>query len=257
MGIDIRLGDCLELIKDIPDNTIDCVVTSPPYNKRGLLGNQSKRTDMSIWKSGDISYDEYGDDMDEEKYYEWQVTLLNELYRVLKPSGSVFYNHKVRRFNSTAYFPTQVFDCNLNLYQMIVWDRCGSTNMCDRFLFPTTELIFWMTKDSPKVYKERCDFKSEIWKIPPKPDSEHPAPFPIEIPTNCILLTTDIGDTVLDPFSGSGTTACACKGTNRNYIGFEISKNYVEMSEERVKNYIRGQSNIYKSENNFDKNSLW
>lgn len=253
--IDIRLGDCLELFKSIEDNSIDLIVTSPPYNKRGLQGNQLKNS--QIWSAGDIQYDSYGDDMKEEEYYKWQVDILNECYRVLKPTGSVFYNHKVRRFDSMAHFPNWVFDSKLKFYQMITWDRMSNANVCDRFLFPNTELIFWLTKDSPKVHKDKAMFKNEVWRISPKADSEHPAPFPIEIPTNCILLTTDVGDTVLDPFSGSGTTGCACKGTNRNYIGFEISQKYVDISKERINNYIDGQSNIFKCDVCTNKAGLW
>lgn len=63
----IKLGDCIELMKDIPDNSIDCIITSPPYNKKGLKGGRTK-IGNNIWKNFNIDYDEYNDNLKEEEY---------------------------------------------------------------------------------------------------------------------------------------------------------------------------------------------
>lgn len=89
-------GDCLEKLKLIEDNSIDCIVTSPPYNK-GCKAGDAKKYKNKIWNPS-ISYDVYSDDMPEEEYEKWQIEVMNELWRTLKLSGSVFYNHKIRRW---------------------------------------------------------------------------------------------------------------------------------------------------------------
>ena len=220
-------SDCMEYLSSVSDNTFNAIVTSPPYNKGSNVHNSH------FWH-GVIDYDTYIDDMPDNDYIIWQVNLLNECYRVLKPNGSMFYNVKVIRRGGIARFPDYIFNSNFNLYQMIVWDRGGAVDFNNRYLSPTTELIFWLVKDSPKVNKNAAIYKTEVWKIPPTKGMNHPATFPIELPYNCILLTTDENDIVYDPFTGSGTTGVACKLLNRNFIGTEISENYVSIARKSI-----------------------
>ena len=230
--IDLRVGDCLELMKNIPDNSIDCVITSPPYNKGGVA--------KSVVKTGQwvrkIAYNSYDDNMPEDEYYKWQVKILDECYRILKSNGSVFYNHKVRRFDNQAHFPKWVFDTKLKFYQMIVWNRNSSVDVNSNYLTPTTELVFWFSKDKPKVFKNNAMYTKEVWEITPTANKYHPAPFPLKLAENCVLLTTEKGDIVLDPFNGIGTTGVACKKYGRNYIGFDIDPYYIKLAEQRINN---------------------
>lgn len=228
MGYDVIKSDCIDFMKSVADNTFDCVVTSPPYNK-GNVGTASG----GVWDSY-IAYDEYIDDMPQEEYEQWQLNVLNELHRCLKPTGSVFYNHKIVRREGACIFPKFVLDSNFNLYQMIIWDRGNSPDVGNRHLLPTTELIFWLTKDKPKVYRNNIMYRSEVWKFPPSKKNDHPASFPLDLPYNCILLTTDENDLVFDPFTGSGTTGVACKMLNRNFVGTDISDNYVSLAKECI-----------------------
>lgn len=223
--------DCLEGLRKLDSNSVNVVVSSPPYNKGGLHKNSVNRN--SIWKSS-IDYDTYTDDMPEEDYYKWQIDILNECHRVLKEGGSVFYNHKIRRYNNKAYFPDFILQSNLNFYQMIVWDRGCVHDMNKEYLFPTTELVFWLTKGKPQVYKDNCHFQGEVWRIQPAESKLHPATFPEELAENCILLGSKEGDLVLDPFMGSGTTAVCAKRTKRNYIGFEISEKYCDIANKKL-----------------------
>ena len=224
MGFNIYKSDCMEYMKTVADNTFDCVVTSPPYNK-GNVGVAPHE----LWDSH-IAYDTYIDDMPQDEYEAWQLNILDELYRCIKPTGSVFYNHKVVRRDGGCVFPKFVFDSKLKLYQMIIWDRGNSPDVGNRHLLPTTELIFWMVKDSPNVYRNNAMYKSEVWKFPPSKKNKHPASFPLELPYNCILLTTQEGDLVYDPFVGSGTTGVAANKLKRDFIGTDISENYVNIS---------------------------
>lgn len=225
--------DCIKGMQQLPDNSIDLIVTSPPYNKKGLSGGRVK-IGNNIWKKFNIDYNLYEDNMSEDEYNKWQKLFLEECYRILKPNGSLFYNHKIRRHKNQAFFPTWVFDSPLKLYQMIVWDRRNCCDMRKDYLYPTTELIFWLTKGKPKVFKDNAEHQKEIWSIAPSKGDLHPASFPEELARNCIKLTTFEGDIVLDPFMGSGTTAIAAIETSRNYIGFEISKEYCEIAEKRI-----------------------
>lgn len=220
-------SDCIEYMKSIEDNTFDCIVTSPPYNKGSVVVSNS------IWDAH-IDYDEYKDDMPQKEYDAWQLNVLNEIYRCIKPSGSVFYNHKVVRKGGACIFPKFVLESNFNLYQMIIWDRGNSSNIRDLYLLPTTELIFWLTKDRPKVHKNNAIYRTEVWRFPPSKKNEHPASFPLELPYNCILLTTDENDLVFDPFVGSGTTGVACKMLHRNFIGTDISENYINLANNNI-----------------------
>lgn len=221
--------DCLSGMKNISDNSINTIITSPPYNKKGLSGK--KKIGNQIWSKFNIDYSTYGDDMNEEDYTNWQKEILNECHRILKPDGSMFYNHKVRRNKNIAYNPYElVRDTNFKLYQIIIWNRKNSPNIRKDILTPTTEYIFWLVKEKPKVFKDNLpkEFKSEVWDIPPIKQSGHPAPFHPLIPELCIKLTTEEDDLVLDPFMGSGTTASKAKELNRNFIGFEIDSSYIK-----------------------------
>lgn len=220
--------DCLQGMKALPDDFINTIITSPPYNKKGLSGK--KKIGNQIWKKFNIDYSTWSDDMNEEEYQKWQIDILNECYRILKKDGSMFYNHKIRRDSNIAYNPYEfISKSNFNLYQIITWNRKSSPNVRNDVLTPTTELIFWLVKDKPKVFKNNIpkEYRSEVWEISPIRQSSHPAPFHPLIPELCIKLTTEENDLVLDPFMGIGTTANKSKEFNRNFIGFEIDKNYI------------------------------
>jgi modification methylase len=214
--------DVLEGLKSIADNSIQTIVTSPPYNKYGL----------SRFNHRKIKYDVYEDNMNEDDYRNWQVEILNELVRVLKPGGSIFYNHKNRRVDCKEFTPHDwIFRSDANLYQTIIWNRNQSPSIFNTFLLPTYEYIFWFTKDrkTPKVHRDRLDTIKDIWNITPSRSKIHPATFPEKLVENCIILTSDEGDLVLDPFAGIGTTLNVADRLGRNSIGFEISKKYTDL----------------------------
>jgi site-specific DNA-methyltransferase (adenine-specific) len=213
--------DVLKGLSMLEDNSIDTIITSPPYNKYGL----------SKFGHRKIDYDVYSDDMKEEDYQQWQINIMNECHRVLKPGGSMFYNHKNRRVNCKEHTPHDwITKSNLNLYQTIIWNRNQSPSIFNTFLLPTYEYIFWFTKErkSPRVYRNRLDSIKDIWNITPSRSKIHPATFPEKLVENCVLLTTDEGDVVLDIFSGVGTTCNVSKRLGRDYIGFEISEKYIQ-----------------------------
>lgn len=235
INTNLILGDCLDKLKELDDNSIDLVVTSPPYNKKGLSGK--KKVGNNIWNKFNIDYNEYGDDMKEEKYQLWMIDVLNELYRVIKPTGSIFFNHKPRRHDNKVILPSTFIEkTKLNLYQLIIWNRKNSPNIRKDVLLPNTEHIYWLSKGKPSTYKENLEkqYNTEVWEISAEKQKEHPAPFPPQLVKNCINLTTIENDIVLDPFMGSGTTGEVCVHSNRNFIGIEMDEKYMEISKNRI-----------------------
>lgn len=228
--------DVLDGLKLLDDESIDLIITSPPYNKVGLNGIQKGKK----WnKTIDYDGDPQNDNMNENDYQEWQENILNEMYRILKKDGSLFYNHKNRIHKGEIISPYKwIFKTPFKIRQEIIWDRGSSQNVNRCRYIPSTELIFWLTK-SNKVRFDRSKetmFKNEVWNIIPQKNTEHPAPFPIDIPNN-IIPNISIGEkiTVLDPFMGSGTTALSAIKNNCNYIGFEKFQSYVDMANENIK----------------------
>lgn len=232
--------DCIEGLKQLEDNSIDLIITSPPYNKMGLNGFQKgKKWHGTIIYDNDVN----SDNMNEEDYQNWQIEFLTECFRVLKKDGSMFYNHKNRIHKGTIISPYKwLFKTPFLIRQEIIWDR-GSTHNVNRCRFlPTTELIFWLTKSSSPRFDRTLDtpFKNEIWSFPFQINTEHPAPFPLELPDNiihCVAKGETI--TVLDPFMGGGTTAIAAIKHNCNYVGFEKAENYCNLSQKNIENYIK------------------
>ena len=171
--------DVLEGLKKIDDNSIDLIITSPPYNKIGLNGIQKGKK----WnKTIDYDGDPQNDNMNEYEYEKWQLDILNELFRVLKEDGSLFYNHKNRIHKGEIISPYQwLLKSPFKIRQEIIWDRGSSQNVNRCRYMPSSELIFWLTKCNMVRFDRKRDtmFKNEIWKFIPEKGTEHPAPFPI------------------------------------------------------------------------------
>ena len=233
----IEQGDCLKLMKELPDNSIDCIVTSPPYNK-GFWSSNRNVNNFSFFKtkSRRITYGAFDDNLLPEEYEQQQRDFLAECLRVIKPTGSIFYNHIDILNKHQTIHPIWVYDFPLK--QIIIWNRKNTPKLDKSYFYPITEYVFWIQKDkNARTYFDRKNaiFNKSIWEINPDKKNEFPAPFPLELPTNCILSTTRVGDVVLDPFMGSGTTMIAAIKTNRHYIGFEIDNNYYNMANKRIK----------------------
>lgn len=244
--------DCLDGLSQLEDNSIDCIVTSPPYNKKGLLGkvksnknNINKKHDRytyhekgnHIWNKFEIDYNSYGDDMPEVVYQQWMISVLNEMNRVIKPDGSIFFNHKPRRHKNRSFLPTEfISQSDVNLYQLIIWNRRSSPNIRADILVPCTEHIYWLCKEKPKVYRNQIEkeYRGEVWEITPKKQADHPAPFPEQLVKNCVLLSTQENDIVLDPFMGSGVAAVVANTLDRQWLGFEIDEKYIEITQKAV-----------------------
>ena len=227
--------DSYEAVKDIPDNSIDLIVTSPPYNK-GFYANKNAKQ-SKVWNTLNgrkIAYDSFSDDMFPEDYEEWQKAVISECIRILKQSGSLFYNHKDIIYKGLIVPPKWVYDFKVR--QQIIWDRQSSCMIDPHYFMPANEWIYWIVKDEKKVFfdKEKSSFRTNIWRMNVD-KNPHPAPFPYIMAANIINCCSKEGDIVYDPFMGSGTTALASIKLGRHYIGSEISEKYVQMANEKIR----------------------
>ncbi len=225
-------GDSLTELKKIESNSVDLVVTSPPYNKNYWTRNRTKGT----WKRV-IEYDSISDMLEPEEYVKQQTDILNELVRVIKPTGSIFYNHMDILHKNNTIHPSYVY--NFNIKQIIVWDRGNTPSLTKEYFFKTTEWIFWIKKDwdaSPYFDKTQATHKKNIWRINKEKNNIHPAPFPEELVENIVKSCCPENGLVLDCYNGSGTTAVVCKKNNKDYIGIDISEEYIKMTKERLWN---------------------
>ena len=226
--------NCLETMSKIDDNFVDLIVTSPPYNKGYWSSNRNVNNGFKT-KSRRIEYDNFNDNLKPEEYIKIQKKIIEECLRILKPTGSLFYNHQPIQKLHQEINPLYIYDFPLK--QTIIWNRKNTPKIDKSYFFPIIEYIYWIQKTKTsrvKFNRKKSLFNKCIWDISPDVRNKFPAPFPIEIPLNCILSCTNKNDIVYDPFIGSGTTALACVLTKRNYIGSEISKKYFEIVNKRI-----------------------
>lgn len=212
-------GDCLELMKNIPDGSVDLVVTDPPYTmtKRG----KSCRPNWMPHNMGDNVF--VGAVPDTEIW-------MRECFRVLK-DGTHFYTfcntNDLRKYLNVAV------DVGFRLHNVITMIK--NTGMPNRWYLKNCELILFFRKGSAKpinnmTYRDwfRVDMPTQ------KTGKIHITQKPLEIITTFITNSSNDDAVVLDPFMGSGTTGVACVNTNRKFIGIELDKHYFDIAEKRI-----------------------
>jgi site-specific DNA-methyltransferase (adenine-specific) len=229
---DLRQGDCLDVMGKMSDGSVDLIVTSPPYNLGISTGGGLKGAKKSgLWKGSKLAdgYATYSDDKPREAYIAWQRAVLTEAWRLIPESGAIFYNHKPRIQAGEVQLPTD-FNPDLPLRQIVIWDRGSGMNHNLTNFTPSHEWIMIFAKPKFRLVKRAAD--KDVWRIAPAHGNAHPAPFPVEIARRCIQHTD--AKTVLDPFSGSGSTGVAALELNRRYVGIELDAGYLEQSRQRL-----------------------
>jgi len=234
----IICGDVLDIIKTIPDGSVDLVVTSPPYNLKNSTGNGMKDGRGGKWKNAELvnGYAECDDNMPHEQYARWQRECLTEMYRVIPDDGAIFYNHKWRVQNGRLQDRQDIVG-EFPVRQIIIWQRKGGINFNAGYFLPTYEVIYLITKPKFKL-APKANAHGDVWEFAQEMKNGHPAPFPVALIDRIISSTN--AQTVLDPFMGSGTTAVAALMNKRDYIGIELSREYCETAENRIEEFKRG-----------------
>lgn len=231
----------------MPENFLDLVVTSPPYNVD--LGNNKYHKNP---------YDLYNDNKEHQEYIRWLKSIFENLYPKLKTGGRLCINIGDGKNGAIPTSSDIIQACKEIGYipmTHIIWNKfqIGSRTAWGSWLSPSSpsfptqfEHILVFCKETNKL-KERgetdldrqefIDWSLALWNFQPENKQKvigHNAMFPIELPKRCIKMFSWINSLVYDPFMGAGTTALACKLNNRNFIGSEISREYCDITERRL-----------------------
>lgn len=253
-------GDCLEVMKDIPDGSVDMVLTSPPYDNLRTY-NGSLDWGESIWKQ-----------------------VIKELFRIIKDGGVIVWvvgDSIINGSESGTSFKQALFakECGFNLHDTMIYQKTGGSFPEKTRYTQSFEYMFIFSKGRPKTVNLITDHKNRwskrwspkssirqkdgtlkdrknrnttlnefgkrfnIWRITngygygssnEQLVRKHPATFPEKLAEGHILSWSNEGDTILDPFTGSGTTGVVCKNLNRNYILIEKEPQYVDICNARI-----------------------
>lgn len=230
----IICGDCVKIMKTMPDKSIDLVVTSPPYNLRNSTGNGMMNGSGGKWSNARLmqGYENYEDCMPHDKYVRWQRRCLTEMFRLIKDDGAIFYNHKWRVQNGILQDRQDILR-GFPVRQIIIWRRKGGINFNSGYFLPTYEVIYMIAKPKFKL-RPKANSYGDVWEFMQEMNNPHPAPFPVDLIERIVSSTS--ARVVLDPFMGSGTTAIASKNQGRDYIGIDISEKYCKMATTRLAN---------------------
>lgn len=227
-------GDCLDVMRGMPSGSVDLIFTSPPYNL-GVSSGGGMRNSVGTgrWKNAALAngYASYDDARDPRDYIAWQKEFLIECWRLLSPTGAIFYQHKPRGQNKVLQTPLDL-NPGLPVRQIIIWNRNNGFNFNNSYFLSTHEWITVFAKPDFRLTDEGKRLK-DVWTIKPERNNPHPAPFPVELPLTAIEATN--AKVILDPFMGSGTTGVAALRCGREFIGIELDPGYLKDAHERIR----------------------
>ena len=264
-GVTLFNGDCLYLMRKLPNESVDLVVTSPPY----CMGK---------------AYEDPHDDI--ETFRQQHISIFDDLYRILKPGGSVCwqvgYHISDKCVIPLDYVVYDIFSTEsakrehpFILRNRIIWTFGHGLNSTARFS-GRHEMILWFTKGKqrvfnldevriPQKYPGKRSYKgpnkgelsgnpfgknpSDVWEIPNVKakhieKTEHPCQFPVAIPQRLIRALAPVNGLILDPFMGSGSTGVSTVIEGRRFVGAEIKKEYYDIAIARITDAIDGKAKI-------------
>lgn len=237
-------ADALELLKEVPDESVDCVWTDPPYflSNDGFTCVAGKMVPVNkgAWdKSRGVAQD-----------HEFHRGWLSECYRILKPAGTVWVSGTHHVYLSVGF---AMMSLGYRILNDVTWEKPNPPpNLGTRTLTHSTETLLWATK-APKGSKHKYTFNYEtmreenggkqmktVWSFQAPRDDEkahgkHPTQKPVALVARCLRASTNEGDLVLDPFMGSGTTGVAALALRRRFIGIEQDETFAELAVRRLK----------------------
>lgn len=236
-------GNCLEVMDNLFDDKgefVDFIFADPPYflSNGGITCQNGKmvKVDKGDWDKS------RGADVNHDFNKQW----ISRCQKLLKPNGSMMVSGTMHVIYSVGFAMQQL---NMKLLNNIIWQKPNPPpNLACRYFTHSTETILWSAKTMKSKHlfnyplmKKINDNKQmkDVWNFTAPKKSEklfgkHPTQKPLDLLTRILLSATNENDLVLDPFNGSGTTGVACVTNNRNYVGIELEKSYIELTKKRI-----------------------
>ena len=252
--------DCVEGMRKLDNDSIDAVITSPPYDTMRTYGGVGEGWNFDKFKE-----------------------VAKEIARVLKPGGVCVWvvndetmngSESGTSFRQALYFKDE---CGMNIHDTMIWEKtCSGCLGSSNCYLQNFEYMFVFSKGDIKTFnpiedrknvakphnnttnggltdgkgKQRAIITKEygrrtnIWQINQQQNSDHPAPYPLLLARGHVISWTELGGVVLDPFMGSGTTALACIKEKRHFVGFELNKEYYDKAVKRIKD-VQAQPTLF------------
>ncbi len=234
--VNIRLlkGDALQLLKNIESKSIDLIFVDPPYNLSGENHLTCKSGRMAVCNKG--SWDQI------QNIHKFNRQWVEECIRILRDDGTIWISGTLHNHPSIGVILKEL---NLWIINDIIWFKPNAPPLIQKNRFvPSTELI-WVASKSKKYYfnyemaRNLSNGKQmrNLWEMQAeRHKTSHPTEKPEKLLERIILIGSKEGDTILDPFMGSGTTGVVSKRLNRHFIGIEIDDVYFEIAKKRIEN---------------------
>ena len=215
MSVEYKIGDCLVLFRELKDESVDLVLTDPPFGV-----------------SYDYETEGFKDYTGTQEYFLWVEKWFREVRRVLKQNGVFlcFASPKyVREFLNIGAL------CQFNYQEQIIWDKvCAHSHNGPKRPLPNYEPCFFWSKGVDWTYNPPCQNVLRYVRHTAESGIKHKASRPVELYAKLVSVFSNEDELVLDPFLGSGTTLLACRMTNRNALGYEINPEYEPTIRERM-----------------------
>lgn len=261
-------GDAIENMKKLPDNSIDLIISDPPYNlSKGNKWAWDPKANLPGFGGAWNKVIESWDNMPLSDYFAFTTSWITEAKRILKPTGSMWV---FGTYHNIGIINTVLQSLSIEIINEIIWYKRNSfPNLSGRRLTASHETLLW-AHIGTKQRKYYFDYKFSknfsdptdnlkmkdkqmrtIWDIPNNKDPEelkfgrHPTQKPLRVCSRIVALASKTNDIVLSPFAGAGSECVAAKSLGRHYIGFETDNNYIEIAEKRLKNVKCQIPNLY------------
>jgi site-specific DNA-methyltransferase (adenine-specific)/modification methylase len=244
-------GDCIEVMSKLPSESVNLILTDPPYNaSNGGVNLPNNRTGGAYYKVNE-EWDKFGKYSD---YMEFTRRWVKEANRVLSPEGSIMV---CCSFHNIGEVVIALKELNYKFINLITWKKINPMpNITKRMLTHSTEFVVWFSKGRGWTFNyhdmkkyNRGKQLQDVWEFPSCQGWErvrgedgraaHPTQKPFKLFKRLVEMASREHDVVLDPFVGSGTTSVVCEELNRKWIGIDSSTEYIKMADKRVEEIKR------------------
>ena len=238
--MELKQGDCLELMKELQDESIDCIITDPPYNisKENDNRDRSKADSPVMRRKSPLRFD-FGewDNKTREDFLQFTTNWLKECCRVLKDGGAIisFFNKE-----DISYLGWVGKKEGIRTRLIFTWCKSNPVPSFRKVNYLSATEYIWIGNKGTKAWTFNFKMQKEMKNYMITSNSSaykktgHPTEKPEELIKHFIEIHTNKGDVILDPFMGSGTTGVACQELQRNFIGFELDDKYFAIAKKRI-----------------------